>query len=64
MATRRTDNIGRTYCVNCEAMRRYTLTPDCGDWECDTCGCPIECTDCGRTLYRDHDCARDAEVGR
>jgi len=27
-----------------------------GFWECQTCGCPTECGECGQTMTDDHEC--------
>jgi membrane protease subunit (stomatin/prohibitin family) len=46
----------RSYCTNCDEVQRYTAHPAHGEWECDACGCPIECVECGHTMDDGHEC--------
>lgn len=46
------------WCGDCQEFQPVALD-SLGFWECQTCGCPTECGECGQTMTDDHECGED-----
>ena len=46
-----------TFCLECDEVRRYRVESGTGLWFCHECGFAIDCVECGRTMFHDHNCA-------
>jgi hypothetical protein len=47
------------WCGDCQEFQPVALD-SLGFWECQTCGCPTECGECGQTMTDDHECGEEA----
>jgi len=43
------------WCGDCQELQPVAVD-SLGFWECQTCGCPTECGECGQTMTDDHEC--------